>query len=231
MVLSNLIKYYPLGDAALVLDLGDVISTDINSRIQGICRDLDHIEIVGLLEYVPAFTTITIYYDPELLTYTELCACLEDFLAKVADLENETKTVKIIPVWYDGQDLDEVERYTGLDRSQIITLHTDKEYLVYMIGFVPGFPYLGGMDKRLSTPRREAPRLRINAGSVGIAGEQTGVYPLDTPGGWQIIGQTPLNLFDIRREKPSLLSAGDTLRFVAISKEEFLRIKSAENGN
>lgn len=230
MSLLESITYYPLGDRAIVLAFGHTIAKSTNLLIQQVCATLDTLVHPAILEYVPAFTTITIYYDPLQLTYPDVMGLIKGHLTTLAADEGQELAEKRIPVWYDGPDLDDVAKHTGLDRYTIVHLHTEPVYRVYMIGFVPGFPYLGGMDKRLATPRRETPRLRIAAGSVGIAGEQTGVYPMETPGGWQIIGQTPLNLFDMTREQPSFLALGDRLRFEAIDKETFIKLKAEADG-
>lgn len=145
-------------------------------------------------------------------------------------LDKEVKLIEI-PVCYDAEyamDMEYVMEYTGLSKDEIIDLHTKQVYYVYFIGFLPGFPYLGGLDKRLHTPRKDVPRLRIPAGSVGIGGSQTGIYPLNSPGGWQIIGRTPLKIFDPTREAPFLISSGECIKFIDISKEDYLTLKNNE---
>lgn len=230
MSLLESITHYPLGDSALVLVFGQTIAESTNLVIKRVCTSFDSLVHPAILEYVPAYTTITVYYDPLLLTYDNLFALIGERLTTLTTDESHEVVDKRIPVWYNGPDLNDVAEHTGLDHDTIVKMHVAPVYRVYMIGFVPGFPYLGGMDKRLATPRKKTPRLRIDAGSVGIAGEQTGVYPMETPGGWQIIGQTPLNLFDMAREQPSFLALGDRLRFEAIDEETFFKLKEQSYG-
>lgn len=218
-------KCYPLGDAAIVIQFGNVIDLSVNLKIRAICNWLDEYTFHGFVEYVPAYTTITIYYEPWILRYEELKEMVDEMLQEVTDLDAETGDLVEIPVCYGGKygaDLEFVAKYHAITEDEVIALHTAPEYLVYMIGFTPGFPYLGGLDARIATPRKDSPRARVEAGAVGIAGEQTGVYPLATPGGWQIIGQTALALFNIDEEKPALLSAGDRVKFKAVTEAEFL---------
>ncbi|WP_286650681.1 5-oxoprolinase subunit PxpB [Sphingobacterium hotanense] len=224
-------NYYHLGDTALVVDFGGTITLEINSRIRQLTAGLAERKIPGMLEAVPGYTTLTLHYNPLTISYDRLVDLTNEILKENFTLEIEYLEPKVIPVWYNGPDLAVVSKHTGLRIEEIIERHTDVEYLVYMIGFAPGFPYLGGMDKILSTPRRETPRIKIPAGSVGIAGEQTGVYPMETPGGWQLIGQTPIVLFDIEREQPSFLSAGDRVKFHAITQEKFENYNMEKDGN
>lgn len=228
---SVAIKYYPLGDSGIVVDFGNSISIAINSLIRSICASIDSLCQYEILEYVPAFTTLTIYYDPLKTSYSLLQQKIVEVVNSSSLTVLHTPVEKLIPVWYNGPDLEVVSQKTGYTVPEIIEMHTRPLYTVFMIGFVPGFPYLGGMDERLATPRKEIPRLRIAAGSVGIAGGQTGIYPLETPGGWQIIGQTPIKIFDISRESPFFLSAGDVLRFVPIEEEDFLTFNKNEYGD
>lgn len=225
----------PLCDSAVVLQFGEGISPQTHQRIRAVAQILEQQPFPGLIEYVPAFTSITVYYDPWILSnqgkldaYNEVVQLLEILIERVQDREPAQASVVELPVVYGGSygpDLAEVARQAGLSPEEVIQIHSSGTYQVYMIGFVPGFPYLGGMDSRIATPRKATPRASIPAGSVGIAGEQTGVYPLSTPGGWQLIGRTPVQLFNPGREVPSLLQAGDTVRFVPISEEEYLSRK------
>ncbi|SMC51999.1 5-oxoprolinase subunit PxpB [Pedobacter africanus] len=232
---QNLVQYYPLGDSAVVMQFGDVISKTINLQVRAVAAWLDEYTFEGFVEYVPAFTSITIYYEPWLLKYDEIVLLLQEMTGAIDDTEmQEQSAVRIIPVHYGGAmgpDLEYVANYHHISMDEVIALHTQPEYLVYMIGFAPGFPYLGGMDERIATPRKENPRPKIPRGAVGIAGSQTGVYPMETPGGWQLIGQTPLELFDIGKEEPALLKAGDRVRFSPVTAAEWLKIKSEGDGN
>ncbi|GAB3200115.1 inhibitor of KinA [Pontibacter aydingkolensis] len=226
------IQLIPLGDKAVVLQFGEEVSEGTQSKIQAVAHYLDSHPTPGILEYVPAYTTLTVYYDPWILSekgkknpYDKVVGILQSALSKAKDDHKANgKRLVEIPVCYGGAfgpDLEEVAEKNNLTPEKVVELHTKKSYLVHMIGFAPGFPYLGGMDKRIATPRKSKPRAVIPAGSVGIAGTQTGVYPLETPGGWQLIGRTPLTLFNPEREEPSILKAGDQVRFIAISEQEF----------
>lgn len=227
----------PVGDAAVELQFGNKISKKILNRIRAVAHVLEQQPFPGLLEFVPAYTTLTVYYDPWVLSqhgkldaYEELMLKLEALLEQVQEQRSERARVVELPVVYGGDygpDLALVAEHTGLSINEVIRLHSSVDYLVHMIGFAPGFPYLGGMDARLETPRKATPRTSIPAGSVGIAGAQTGVYPISTPGGWQLIGQTPLQLFNPNRDQPSLLQAGDIVRFVPIPESEFLAKEEA----
>jgi len=226
-------RLYPLGDAAVVLELGQAIAPATHRLIQAFARLLAQQPLPGLRECVPAFTTLTVYYDPAALfgpgrpaPYEQVASYLQSLgpAALVAAADHVPGPVVEIPVCYGGDfgpDLGLVAGYAQLSIAEVIACHTQPSYLVHMVGFAPGFPYLGGLDARLATPRRAAPRPLVPAGAVGIAGLQTGMYSLPTPGGWQLIGRTPLRLFDAARAQPSLLQAGDRLRFVPISESEF----------
>jgi len=230
------VRLYPLGDAAVVLEFGEVIALATHRLIQAFARVLDRHPPPGLREYVPAFTTLTVYYDPwalrqasEVLPYDQMAGALQRLLpaAQAALVDYTPGPLVEVPVCYGGDfgpDLGLVSSHAQLAPAEVIARHTEPEYLVYMVGFAPGFPYLGGLDARLATPRRAQPRPLVPAGAVGIAGPQTGIYSLPTPGGWQLIGRTPLRLFDASRAQPSLLQAGDRLRFVPITEAEFDRL-------
>ncbi|WP_175986660.1 5-oxoprolinase subunit PxpB [Bacillus sp. Marseille-Q1617] len=222
----------PLGDSAVVIQLGDAIEIDTHEKVKKVTSLLEKNPQKWLVDIIPAFTTVTLYYDPvtvlqeknEELPYEGVCSTLAALLSD--DVENVSASPRVIeiPVCYGeeyGPDLEEVAQIHRLSPEEVISKHTNGDYLVYMIGFAPGFPYVGGLDPDLATPRRKSPRLKIPAGSVGIAGDQTGVYPIETPGGWQLIGRTPLRLFQPDEETPSLLHAGDHIKFVSISEDEF----------
>jgi inhibitor of KinA len=229
-------QLFPLGDAAVVVQFGENISPAIHLAIQAFNTHLTQQPFVGLRECVPAFTTLTVYYDPWLVSeqgqhppYERVCAVLQQRLLSAPPAPEVTHHAVEIPVCYGGDlgpDLEVVARHTGLTSAEVVACHSAPEYLVHMIGFVPGFPYLGGLDGRLATPRRAEPRPLVPAGAVGIAGAQTGIYSLPTPGGWQLIGRTPLRLFDPTASNPSLLHAGQHLRFVPIDTAEFQRLSA-----
>jgi len=225
-------QLFPLGDAAVVVQFGDAISPAMHRAIQAFGAYLARNPFAGLRECVPAFTTLTVYYDPWLVSdggryppYEKVVETLHAGLAAAGPPAAITSAGLVeIPVCYGGEfgpDLEFVARHTGLPTAEVIARHTTPEYLVHLIGFTPGFPYLGGLDTTLATPRLAQPRPRVPAGTVGIAGAQTGIYSLPTPGGWQLIGRTPRRLFDPAWAVPSLLHAGQTLRFVPISAAEY----------
>lgn len=223
----------PLNEQAIMIVFGKEISEATLNKIQAVASFLETNPFPWLIEYVPAFTTITIYYDPiKVLSISSAGKLPYDFVYEQIDNsikgitlteENKARVVSI-PVCYGdqyGPDLEFVAKYNHLTSEEVIEIHSGSEYTVYMIGFSPGFPYLGGLSNKIYTPRKCSPRQRIPAGSVGIAGKQTGVYPIETPGGWQIIGQTPITLFQPNSSPPSLLQTGDKIKFFPISHEEF----------
>lgn len=220
-------EYYLAGDSALFIKLGDEISEKINSDIRYLCTMLEKAKIKGIKEWVPSYTGITIYYNPLTLKLEKLKKQISRLYANKPAETNTSKKIIHIPVCYQGEyapDIQEVADHSNKTIEEVIRIHTSKDYLIYMLGFSPGFPYLGGMDKSIATPRRKEPRTLIPAGSVGIAGEQTGIYSVNSPGGWQIIGKTPLALFDKDKNKPFLLEAGMYVRFFPVSHEEYKRI-------
>jgi inhibitor of KinA len=229
----------PLGDTALLLELGTTIDESTHRRVQAAWRSLAAAPLPGVLELVPAYTTVTVFYDPwqvvqagapETGIVEWLGGKLRERLKYPPKLEkNKGRTVEI-PVCYGGEhgpDLALVAKQAKLSPEEVIKRHSKADYLVYLIGFAPGFPYLGGLPKELATPRHAKPRMVVPPGSVGIAGNQTGIYPLATPGGWNLIGRTPLRLFQPAEDPPALLRAGDRVKFRAISAEEFSRQEAA----
>jgi inhibitor of KinA len=220
----------PLGDRAIVVQLGDRIGEDVFHRVQAALHRLRGLH-PAITDLVSGYTSVAVHYDPAAVgasasstPHAELARKIED---AVRDLDQapaiETRLVEI-PVCYDGAlapDLAHVAQHAGLTAATVVALHSAPTYTVQMIGFTPGFPYLAGLDPRLATPRRAEPRMRVTAGSVGIGGEQTGIYPLATPGGWNIIGSTPLSLFDTAREPATLLRIGDRVRFTPIDRGRY----------
>jgi inhibitor of KinA len=223
----------PLGDTALLLELGDTIDESTHRRVQTAWQALAAAPLPGVTELVPAYTTVTVFYEPFLVVQAGapeasiadwLMDRLRDRLKNPPKLEkNKGRTVEI-PICYEGEfgpDLGLVAKQAKLAPEEVIKRHGKAEYLVYLIGFAPGFPYLGGLPKELATPRHPKPRMVVPPGSVGIAGNQTGIYPLATPGGWNLIGRTPLRMFQPAQDPPVLLRAGDRVKFRAITREEF----------
>jgi KipI family sensor histidine kinase inhibitor len=222
----------PFGDKALRAELGNVISPEVNARVHALHEAISNAHLLGVCECVPAYRSLIVTYDPEKVGY-------DDLVSKVRGLEESPKTRGskrktrrvVIPVVYGGDfgpDLERVSQYQNLKENEVTEIHSQNEYLVYMIGFIAGFPYLGKLPDRIATPRLETPRLRVPQGSVGIAEDQTGIYPKQAPGGWQIIGRTPMKLFDPIWQPPALLQPGDYVKFKPISSEEFWQIKASE---
>lgn len=220
----------PVGDCAISIDFGQVIDPKINRHIRQTIERIQELKLDGITELVPTYCALLIQYDAMLYSYSDICNLMEPLLEPSAtDDANERVTVIEIPTVYGGEfgpDLGFVASHNNLSEDEVVSIHSGTDYLVYMLGFIPGFTYLGGMDPRIATPRLSSPRTLIPAGSVGIAGEQTGTYPSDSPGGWQIIGRTPVTMYDMSKEQAALLSAGDYVRYVPIDEADYNRIKA-----
>ena len=219
----------PVGDCAISIDFGQVIDPKINRHIRQTIERIQELKLDGITELVPTYCALLIQYDAMLYSYSDICNLMEPLLEPSAtDDANERVTVIEIPTVYGGEfgpDLGFVASHNNLSEDEVVSIHSGTDYLVYMLGFIPGFTYLGGMDPRIATPRLSSPRTLIPAGSVGIAGAQTGTYPSDSPGGWQIIGRTPVTMYDMSKKQAALLSAGDYVRYVPIDEAEYNRIK------
>ena len=223
-----------VGDCAVSVEFGQEISLEINHKVMALKMVLEQKPIRGIVELIPTYCSLLIQYDPMDLRYGQLRDRLEALVTQLDEVEMPPKQVVEIPVAYGGEygpDLGEVARAHNISEDEVIKLHSEPEYPIYMLGFVAGFPYLGGMNKAIATPRKKSPRLKIEAGSVGIAGEQTGIYSVESPGGWQIIGRTPLKLYDVNRNEPVLLKAGQYIKFKPITKEEFRAMENEHKGN
>ena len=220
----------PVGDQAISIDFGQVIDPKINRHIRQTIERIKELQLEGIIELVPTYCALLVEYDAMLYSYSDICKSMESILAEgMTDATNELVTVVEVPTVYGGEfgpDLSFVASHNHLSEDEVISIHSGTDYLVYMLGFIPGFTYLGGMDPRIATPRLSSPRTLIPAGSVGIAGEQTGTYPSDSPGGWQIIGRTPVTMYDMSKAQAALLNAGDYVRYVPIDENEFHRIKA-----
>ena len=215
----------PLGDSALLVELGDKIDPAINQRVHALNALLQTNSIAGIIETVPAYCTLLIHYDPLILTFDQVTHWVRDKLTQVDDSLNRKPRQLEVPTRYggaSGPDLEAVAASKGISTADIVRIHSEREYTVYMMGFTPGFPYLGILDERLITPRLETPRTLVKAGTVAIAGSQTGIYPLDSPGGWHLIGWTPLKLFDPTREIPFLFTPGDIIKFTPLESDSKL---------
>ena len=209
------VRVDPLGDQAVLLTFGDHVDPAVNARVAALARQLRRNPPDGVIDIVPAYTTLAAWFDPARRRHDELAAEMLEREAASHQAEPDAGRAWVIPVCYDGPDLDWVAAQTGLTPEDVVRRHTARRYTVFLLGFVPGFAYLGELDPALVLPRRSEPRRRVPAGSVAIAGAQTAVYPLETPGGWHLIGRTSTRLFDPQREPPALLAAGDTVRFTA----------------
>ncbi len=219
----------------ILIEYEQIINEDINLHVSRIAEKLREDNIRGLISVIPTYCSVLIEYNPLIITYEEMKRYIKDAVAKLADNTNTLRVRTIIvPVLYGGNqgpDLAEVARINGLSEKEVISIHTGNTYRVYMIGFNPGYPYLGGLDSRISTPRLDEPRIKVKAGSVAIGGEQTGIYSTDSPGGWRLIGHTPIVLFDSKSEDPVLLKAGDNVKFKSVDEKTYLKIKKLIENN
>ena len=215
------------GDSSVLIVFGDTISTETNQRITSTVQLIREQRIEGIVDMIPAFVSLLINYNPLVISYDALKARLEQILKIETKALETVKRVFEIPVCYGGEygpDLQNIADHAGLTPEEVVKIHTSRDYLIYMLGFLPGFCYLGGLDERIHTPRLSTPRIRIPARSVGIGGSQTGIYPMDSPGGWQLMGMTPVKTYDPERDVPILVQAGEYIRFVEIDEAEFRRI-------
>ena len=223
------IRILTAGDSSLLVEFGKEISPDINRKIAATVQLMKEQHIEGVVDIIPAFCSLLINYDPRVISYEEMKQRMQDLIKVDAKAEAGRKRVFEIPVCYGGEygpDIANIAKNAGLSEKEVIEIHSSRDYLIYMLGFLPGFTYLGGLDERIHTPRLATPRIKINAGSVGIGGSQTGIYPLDSPGGWQLMGMTPVKTYDPEREIPILVEAGDYIRFVPITEAEYLEMKA-----
>jgi KipI family sensor histidine kinase inhibitor len=212
----------PMGDAAILITLTKTIDLIANRKIHGLTHKLEVNLLAGVSEIVPAYGSILVHYDPMIVDFTTLSSWIHLYCDDNAGMNLPSGRMVEIPVRYGhvgGPDLDEVANYCRLSPAEVIRIHSRNIYQVFMMGFTPGFPYLGGMDLSIVTPRRDTPRKLVPAGSVGIAGSQTGIYSVDSPGGWRIIGHTQVRLFDLQADLPFLLRPGDRVRFIPISED------------
>jgi inhibitor of KinA len=214
------------GDSTLLVEFQPRIDAMVNARVVAVAEALQREALPGVRDIVPTYRTVAVYFDPLRTDCEQLTARLERHAVEARAGGREDRPAIRIPVCYGGDfgpDLADVARFGRLTESEAVAKHCGATYRVFMLGFVPGFPYMGVVDGRIAIPRRTTPRVRVPAGSVGIAGPQTGVYPSDTPGGWQLVGRTPMKCFDAAREDPFLLKAGDAVRFYPIARDEYER--------
>ncbi|MBS7525447.1 5-oxoprolinase subunit PxpB [Fusibacter paucivorans] len=219
-------------ESMLLIRWQSVIDVSLNQQVHHTAQAIRTVFNESIRDVIPAYHSIAVIVDPLETSVSSLCDAVEAFLLTFDEVMIQHTIRKLyIPVCYEGDyapDMDELSQYAQMMPDEVVKRHTAPDYPVYMIGFLPGFPYLGGLDEKLHMPRKERPRKAIAAGSVGIAGGQTGIYPLQSPGGWQLIGRTPIKLFDVAALSPSCIHAGDVVRFVAISEQDYDAIEKGK---
>lgn len=226
-------RLLPAGDRALTIELADEISPEVNSTIRALGMALAGEHLPGLVDIVPTYRSLLVYYDPLTLGLADLERRILE-LSGVEPASLPPPRLLHIPTHYGGEhgpDMEFVAQHTGLTAGEVAAIHSGTDYLVYMMGFNTGFPYLGGMSPRIAVPRLETPRTLVPAGSVAIAQQQTGIYPVESPGGWRLIGRSPLRLFNANREPPVAVEAGDYLRFVPIDEARYREIEADVKAN
>ena len=228
-------KFASMGDSSLMVSMGEGISLDTNDQVRVLTHDLMKSDWPGVREIVPTYSSIAIHYDPFILSEESLEQSIRNLMLYSISEDDVSNRIIMLPTLYGGEfgpDLESVCTITGLSQQDAVRIHSGSDYRVYALGFSPGFPYLGGLSEKLHCPRLDSPRTEVPMGSVAIAGTQTGVYPVSSPGGWRLIGRTPLVLFDPYREDPAIFRSGDHLRFVPIkSEKEFDEISNAVQSN
>lgn len=224
---AEILRFLPLGDAAVTVELGDEIGPAVHERVVEFASLVRRQSWTGVLDIVPTYRSVTVHVDPLRLDVSALMDLLRSLPRSASRRTLSSGTAHTIPVLYGGAggpDLEDVAAFAGLSVAETVRLHASIEYRVYMLGFSPGFPYLGTVPKPIAMPRLPTPRTTVPAGSVGIAGSQTGIYPIATPGGWRLIGRTPLRLYRPADSSPFLFSPGDLVRFEPVGPEEFERL-------
>jgi inhibitor of KinA len=226
------VKFLPCGDSAIVVEFGTQIDRGVSEQVLRLSARIRAARLAGVIETVPTFRSLMVHYDPLQTGAVELADAICALLGHAAALEQRQRLWRV-PVCYEGEyapDLASVAERTGLTATEVIDLHSRTQYHVYMIGFLPGFPYMGDLPERLALPRRIDPRVRVPAGSVAIATAMTAVYPIESPGGWHLIGTTPIGLFDAGSTPPALIAPGDAVKFDPIGEDTFTNIRAAVEG-
>jgi KipI family sensor histidine kinase inhibitor len=224
-------RFRTVGDRGLLVEYGDVIDPDVNNKVRSMVIVMEDNPPEGVTEILPTYRSLLIIYDPSITNPAELQKTLKTLETRLGEIKIPPPRIVEIPVCYGGElgpDIDFVADTNNLTVEEVIELHCEPQYLIYAVGFSPGFPFLGGLSERLHTPRLETPRTLVPEGSVGIANNQTGIYPVASPGGWQLIGRTPLKLFAPWRRNPFLYQAGDRIKFKSISAQEYARTVEEE---
>ena len=225
-------RILPAGDQAILIEFGTEINPFLNQRVQAVARNLDSGKIAGIGETISSYCSLLVYYDPFALSFAQVSSWIKELLGRKDALGELYQTVKEIPVLYGGAagpDLPFVAKLHNLSIEEVVKLHTREPYRVYVVGFSPGCAAMGTVPEKIQAPRLASPRTKVPPGSVGIGGMQTGIYSIESPGGWQLIGRTPLKLFDLQRHPPSFFQAGDYARFYPIGEKEFQERARAEN--
>lgn len=224
-------RFRTAGDRGLLVEYGDVIDPEVNNKVRSMAIVMEDNPSQGVTEIIPTYRSLLIIYDPATTHPAKLQNMLETLEARLGEIKIPPPRTVEIPVCYGGEfgpDIDTVAGMHNLTVEEVIKLHCEPQYPIYMVGFTPGFPFLGGLSEKLHTPRLETPRTLVPEGSVGIANNQTGIYPIASPGGWQLIGRTPVKLFAPARRNPFLYQAGDRIKFKAISAEKYARLVKEE---
>jgi inhibitor of KinA len=219
-------KIVPAGDSVLIVEFEERIDPVVNAAAIGLAEAIEAAQLAGVRDVVPTYRSVAIYFDPLRTSADALVERIQHGAAQAPSAVTEARTSLRVPVCYGGEfgpDLESVAAFADASAADVIRIHTSATYRVFMLGFVPGFAYLGIVDSRIAMPRHPAPRVRVPWGSVGIAGPQTGIYPADTPGGWQLIGRTPIKPFDANRAEPFLMKPGDAVQFYPVDPDEFER--------
>ena len=223
------VRFLPCGDTALTVEFGDRIDRALSNRVLALRSRIRSAEIHGVVETVPTYRSLLIHYDPLQTSASEIIEAAQNLVSGEATFDR-TRHLWRVPVCYEGDfapDLADVAERTGLRPEQVVSLHAATRYHVYMVGFLPGYPYMGDVPAPLALPRRSDPRIRVPPGSVAIATTMTAIYPVESPGGWHLIGRTPIRIFDPRVSPPALFAPGDAVEFEPIDPEAFAKLRSA----